>query len=273
MLFSFSSGKSLTLARISSGFRASQRARQRLKAASSTAPSSKSMPWTRVSSFLRTEIFGTFPVIPASPVEHKALVCLDEEDAGSASRIQDDFVFSVQPVQSLPTEHFSQHEAHEKRRRINGHGRVADEKLVDVADEFDGKVRKGVALPKRQLAASLLLSFDQTGEPRKLSAVAQSRIVLLAEAEDMAIESFLKVLQQVNERRTVCQHLKELRRSVSEAGEIIGLEYFPCLKIGDQQREDEQFTPKGFGQDAFFVEVLMEEFDFLDQRLLGRLPA
>ena len=222
---------------------------------------------------LEDRFLGTFPVIPASPVEHKAFVGLDEEDAGSASRIQDDLVFSVQPVQSLPTEHFSQHEPHEKRWRINGHSRVTDEKLVDVADEFDGKVRKGVALPKRQLAASLLLSFDQTGERRKLSAVAQGRAVLLAEAEDVTIESFLKVFQQVNKRGAVCQHLKELRRSGSEAGEIIVLEYFPCLKIGDQQREDEQFAPEGLGQDAFLVEVFMEEFDFLDQRLLGGLSA
>ena len=114
----------------------------------------------------------------------------------SASRVQDNLVLLVESVQSLRTEHFSQHETHEKRWRINGHGGITDKKLIDVANEFDRKVREGVTLPKRQLATRFLLSFDQTGEPCKLSAVPQSRTVLLAEAEDMTIESFLKVLQQ-----------------------------------------------------------------------------
>ena len=118
---------------------------------------------------------------------------------------------------------------------------------------------KGVTLPKGQLATPFLPPFNQASKPCKLSAVQQSRSVLLAETEDMPIESFLKVLQQANEGRPVRQYLKELCRTGKELGEKTVLEYSPSLKIGDQNRENKQFASKGFRQNAFFFEVRMKE--------------
>ena len=89
-------------------------------------------------------------------------------------------------------------------------------------------------MPERQLTTRLPLSFHQTCKLCKLLALAQNRTVLFAEAEDIAVESVLKVTEQVNERRTICHDLKELRRSASETGEVVVLEHFPCLKIGNQ---------------------------------------
>ena len=127
------------------------------------------------------------PTVPTTPVDDESLEGADEEDAGTAGRVEHLFL----PRHSVVWHHLIEQQRCEELRRIDS-SMAGDEPLIESADDFDRNVFEREQLPEVLLAAEILC-FNQLGEPAQVIFCEFRAIV--AKREHVAVELFLKIAQ------------------------------------------------------------------------------
>ena len=102
---------------------------------------------------------GRLPAVLETPDVHQPLERPDQEDARAAGRVQNPLLAAQLVIrQGMIEQHGGQ-----DGRRIERAVAIADESLIEAADDLDGKMFERILLPEISLVLKRL-GFDQRGE-------------------------------------------------------------------------------------------------------------